>query len=182
MAHSRKQETLPDGMALVQTSNGKWFHAFSVFSVRSYRVWELYLLEESPVFIPLALPPFHDPAQGYDSREEAIEACYAWREAVELPQEWRGLAARTEIYPERTAWYMDEIAHLTRGYDIPRLHCGTSVHAVVLVRQATRDNGAQIIAATGDTPDEAIETLYQRVYEWSRESQAIASAISTRVV
>ena len=122
-----------------------------------------------------------DPSYGYDSREEAIEACHAWREAVELPQEWRGLAARTEVYPERNAWYLDEIALLTGGGDTPRLHCGISVHAVVLVRQTTRDNGTQIITATGGTPDEAIEALYQRVYEWSRESQVTASAISTRV-
>lgn len=178
MAHSRKQETLPDGMALVQTSDGKWFPAFSVFSVRSYRVWELYVLEESPVVIPLALPPFHDPTQGYDSREEAIEACHAWREAVELPQEWRGLAARTELYPERNAWYLGEIARLTGGGDTPRLHCGISVHAVVLARQTARDNGTEIIAVTGDTPDEAIETLYERVYDWAQKSRAAACASS----
>ena len=94
-------------------------------------------LEESPAFIPPALAPFHDPAQGYDSREEAIEACRAWREAAELPDEWRGLAARTELYPERNAWYLDEIARLTGGGDTPHLHCGISVHAVVLVRQTT---------------------------------------------
>jgi hypothetical protein len=180
MDHSRKQETLPDGMALVQTADGKWFPAFSVFSVRSYHVWELYVLEESPVFIPPALPPFHDPAQGYDSREEAIEACQAWREAVELPQEWRGLAARTELYPERTAWYIDEIARLTGGYEIPHMHCGTSVHAVMLARQTSGDSGTQIITVTADTPEEAIETLYERVYEWSRKSQATASSTGPR--
>ena len=181
MSNRRKQDALPDGMALVQSADGKWFPAFATVSIRSHRV---YVLEESPVFIPPALPPWHDPAQGYDNREEAIEACRAWLEATELPDEWRALAARTELYPERNAWYLDEIAQLTGGDDTPHLHCGTSVHAVVLVRQTTGDNGtgAQIIAATGGTPDEAIETLYQRVYEWSRESQATASAISTRVV
>jgi hypothetical protein len=181
MPNRRKQDALPDGMALVQTADGKWFPAFATFSFQPHRV---YVEDESPALIPPALAPFSDPSQGYDSREEAIEACRAWREAADLPDEWRGLAARTELYPERTAWYIDEIAQLTGGYDIPRLHCGISVHAVVLVRQTTGDNGtgAQIIAATGGTPDEAIETLYQRVYEWSRESQATASAISTRVV
>ena len=162
MAHRRKQEKLPEGMALVQTADGKWFPAFATVSVRSHRV---YVLEESEAFIPPALPPCHDPAQGYDLREEAIEACHAWLEAAELPQEWQGLAARTEVYPERNAWYIDEIAHLAGGDDTPRLHCGTSVHAVVFVQQTTGYNGTRIIAARGDTPDEAIETLYQRVYE-----------------
>ena len=58
MVHRRKQETLPDRMALVQTDDGKWFPAFATLSVRSYRVWEMYVLEESPAFIPPALPPW----------------------------------------------------------------------------------------------------------------------------
>lgn len=174
-----KQETLPEGMALVQAADGKWFPAFATFSPLSRRV---YVLEESPALIPPALAPFHDPSQGYVSREEAIEACRAWLEAAELPDEWRGLAARTELYTERNAWYIDEIEHLAGGDDTPRLHCGTSVHAVVLVRQTARDNGTEIIAVTGDTPDEAIETLYKRVYEWSRQSQAATCASSTRAM
>jgi hypothetical protein len=36
----------------------------------------------------------------------------------------------------------------------------------------------EVIAATGNTPDEAIETLYQCVYEWSRMLQAEAVARS----
>ena len=177
MPNRRKQDALPDGMALVHTADGKWFPAFATVSVRSHRV---YVLEESEAFIPPALPPWHDPAYGYDSREEAIEACCAWLEATELPDEWQALAARTEVYPERNAWYLDEIARLTGGGDTPHLHCGTSVQAVVLVRQSTRDNDTQIIAIRGDTPDEAVETLYQHVYEWSRQSQAATYASSTR--
>jgi hypothetical protein len=177
MPNRRKPDALPDGMALVQTADGKWFPAFATVSVRSHRV---YVLEESEDFIPPALPPWHDPAHGYDSREEAIEACHAWREAVELPQEWRGLAARTELYPERTAWYIDEITRLTGEYDTPHLHCGTSVHVVVLARQTLGDSSTQIITVTADTPDEAIETLYERVYEWARNSQATASSTGPR--
>jgi hypothetical protein len=179
MPNRRKQDALPDGMALVQTADGKWFPAFATFSFQPHRV---YVEDESPALIPPALAPFSDPSQGYDSREEAIEACRAWREAADLPDEWRGLAARTELYPERNAWYLDEITRLTEGYDTPRLHCGTSVHVVVLARQTAQDNGTQIIAATGDTPDEAIETLYQRVYEWLLKSQAATCTSSTGTV
>ena len=62
------------------------------------------------------------------------------------------------------------------GGDTPRLHCGISVHAMVLARRTT---GIEVITATGDTPDEAIEALYQCVYEWSRMLQAAACARST---
>jgi hypothetical protein len=100
----------------------------------------------------------------------------------DLPDEWRGLAARTELYPERNAWYLYEIALLTGGGDTPRLHCGITVHAVVLVGQTAQDNGIEIIAVRGDTPDEAIETLYQRVYEWLLKSQAATCASSPRAM
>lgn len=177
MARITKRGTLPEGMALVQTASGKWFPAFAIaaLSVRSHRV---YVLEEDEAFIPPALPPYRDPAQGYHSREEAIEACHAWREAVELSEEWRGLAARTELYPERNAWYFDEIARLAGRDGTPSLHSGITSHAAVLVRQTAGDNSTQIITTTGDTPDEAIEILYQRVYEWSRRSQATSSTYS----
>jgi hypothetical protein len=173
MPNLRKQAELPEGMALVQTSDGKWFPAFATFSDQSYQP---HILHQLPALIPPALAPFHDPAQGYDSREEAVEACCAWHEAaVVLPLEWQGLAARTELYQERNAWYLDEIALLSGGYDAPRVHRGTSVHAVVLARQTTGDSDTQIIAVTADTPDEAIETLYQRVYEWALQTQAASS-------
>jgi hypothetical protein len=180
MTRTKKQSALPGGMALVETADCRWFEACASLPEIPHRID----IMEGPALIPPALDIFHHPEPGHDCREEAIETCRAWCEAVELTEYWQRLAACTELYPERTAWYIDEIAQLTGGYDIPRLHCGISVHAVVLVRQTTGDNGtgAQIIAATGGTPDEAIETLYQRVYEWSRESQATASAISTRVV
>src|SRR5690348_16813386 len=116
MAKIPKQETLPEGMALVQTADGTWFPAFATMPVRSHR---LFIVEVSEALIPSALPLSHDPVHGYASREEAIEACRAWREAVELPEEWKALAARTEVYPERTSWYRDEIARLSGGDDPP---------------------------------------------------------------
>jgi hypothetical protein len=35
------------------------------------------------------------------------------------------------------------------------------------------DGIEQLINATGNTPDEAIETLYQRVYAWYRQQETI---------
>ncbi len=168
-----KQETLPEGMALVETADGRWFAACARLSEIPNRV---YVLEGSPLISP-ALDSFRDPGSGYDCREEAIEACRAWCEEEELDDDWRGLAARTELYPERTAWYLDEIVQLA-GDDTPRLRCGISAHAVVLARQTASNDSISVIDATGNTPDEAIETLYQRVYQWSCHWQAIACTSS----
>jgi hypothetical protein len=173
MTTTRKPERLPEGMVLVETADDKWFPAFALFSDISN--W-MVVPEGSPL-IPPALDPLHDPVQGYTCREEAIEACHAWREAVELTEEWRELAAYTELYPERTARYLDEMVQLAAGDDTPHLHYGISVQAVVLARG---DGGNEVIAAAGVTPDEAIENLYQRVYEWSRRPQALACASSIR--
>jgi hypothetical protein len=76
-----KQDVLPHGMALVRAADGKWFPAFATFSFQPHRV---HVEDESPALIPPALAPFSDPSQGYDSREEAIEACRAWHEAARL--------------------------------------------------------------------------------------------------
>jgi hypothetical protein len=177
MARITRQGMLPEGMALVQTADSKWFPAFATMSVRAHCV---YVLEDGEVFIPPALPPYHDPAQGYNLREEAIEACHVWREAIELLEEWQALAARTELYPERTSWYLDEIVLLSGGDDTPRLHCGTSAHVVVHVRLTGADSGTRMIAVTADTPDEAIEMLYERVYEWAQTSQAASHSTDPR--
>jgi hypothetical protein len=173
MVRTRKQATIPEGMALVETASGRWFPAFALFSEIPNRID---ILEGSPL-IPPALDSLHDPEPGHDCREEAIEACRSWCEAVELTEYWRGLAACTELYPERNSWYLDEIEQLAGGDDTLHLHCGISVQAMVLARG---DDRSEIITATGDTPDEAIETLYQRVYEWSRKLQASASSILSR--
>jgi hypothetical protein len=158
-------------MALVETASGRWFPVFAFFSGISNQID---VLEISPL-IPPAHDSLHDPGPGYVCREEAIEACRSWCEAVALTEYWRVLAACTEVYPERNAWYLDEITQLAGG-DTPRLHCGISVHAMVLARRTT---GIEVMTATGDTPDEAIEALYQCVCEWSRMLQAAACARST---
>jgi hypothetical protein len=163
-----KHTVLPEGMALVETADGRWFPARVSLQEHPPRVS---LLEDPPP-IPPALDSFHEEVSGYLCREEARDACYAWYETEELIQVWRKVAARTELYPERTAWYLDEIAHLA-GDDAPLLDHGLSVQAMVC---AQGKNGLEVIAATGNTPDEAIESHNPRVYEWSRMLQAEACA------
>ena len=159
MERTSKQERLPEGMALVETTDGRWFPACAFSSDLPFRV---YRVETSPLIQP-ARDSLHERVPGYTCREEAIEAFYAWNETCELTQDWRWLAALTELYPERNAWYLDEIVQLTGGDDTTHLHSGNSVQAMVLARGI---DGSEVITATGYTPDEAIETLYQRVYAW----------------
>jgi hypothetical protein len=168
MERTRKQDTVPEGMALLETADGRWFPPFASLSEIPHLIDGM----EDPPLIPPSRDSFHDPGQGLDCREEAIEACRSWREQEELDDGWRGLAALTELYPERNAWYLDEIAQLAGG-DTPRLRCGISVYAMVLARHAARN---EVIAAIGNTLDEAIETLYQRVYEWSWKLQTTTCA------
>src|SRR5215831_18610799 len=107
MTQPMNTEVLPQGMALVETFDGRWFPAFAPPRENPLR-W-VHLMG-GPPDIPPALDL--DPSEGYQSREEAIGACWAWHEAARLPFEWERLAAHTEVYPERTAWYLDEIAQL----------------------------------------------------------------------
>lgn len=75
-------------------------------------------LVEDRSLIPHAFDTFHEGGPGYLCSEEALSACQAWCEAVELTEAWQELAARTELYPERNAWYREEIMNLT-GDDAP---------------------------------------------------------------
>lgn len=160
-----QSESLPAGMALVETFDGRWFPAFAPDQENPLQ-W-VHLID-GPPDIPPALE--HDPAAGYQRREEAIAACWAWHEAVILPFEWQALARQVEVYPERTAWYLDEIAHLT-GNNRSVWRAGTVALAVVSTAQPFEQE--TIITANGANPDEAIENLYQHVYEWFCQQQVL---------
>jgi len=111
---------------------------------------------------PTALELLQEPEQeGYGSLEEAIAAGRAWLEAAGLPARWRALAAHTEVYPERNAWYLEEILHLAGA--IPMIGTGVAdAYAVIIVRSR---GSSYVLDAAGASPDEAIEALYQRVYD-----------------
>jgi hypothetical protein len=150
--------SLPDGLALIETAAGTWYAGHAPCSDAPNSVLLL-----GPSAFPVALEhePL-DPRQGFPCREEAIDAYCAWHEEAILPLEWEKLAAQTELYPERNAWYLDEIFHLSG--DLPRVACiGKFAIAQVIVEH----DGALKAISTGEpSPDEAIEQLYQKVYAW----------------
>ena len=172
MTNPIKTDALPQGMALVETDDGRWFAAFAPDGATPR---SLHLLgDATATLIPPALAQRSEACQGYGCRKEAIEACYAWHEAAALPVQWQTLAASTEVYPERNAWYLEEIARLT-GDSTPRLSCGIDVSAVVMT---DRSGSNGVITAVGTTIDEAVEALYQRVYRWYCQQQVLLACAS----
>lgn len=160
---------LPDGMALIEVDDGRWFPAFAPVGVTQ---WVRIVDDLTAGIIPPAVDLPANPCQGYESREAALEACCAWHEAAAAPVQWAQLAAQAEVYPERNAWYLEEIAHLT-GEGVPLFSSGYDVLAAVLAEQG---ECSTIITVTCATPDEAIEALYQRVYAWSCEPHVMQRA------
>jgi hypothetical protein len=148
-------------MALIETAEGRWFPALTPLTDTPHRVT---VLDAGAHFIPpaLASKACHDPKKGYTSRKQALEACRSWDEEVSLLMQWEMLAAHIEAYPERNAWYLDEIAQMSGGS--PLLVTAT-IEAVVMV-VAELHPGVKVISAAGITVDEAIEQLYQQVNDW----------------
>lgn len=161
MTHTTKTPKLPMGMALIETAEGRWYPAIIPLTDTPHWVT---VLDEGVRFVPPALTPASrtDPQKGYSSRKKALEACRRWNEDVTLPVQWDILAAHIEAYPERNAWYLDEIAQMTGGVHA-LVTCGIDATALVMVELHP---AVQVIAGVGVGPDEAIERLYQQVYAW----------------
>ena len=166
MTTAPPEETLPEGMAVVETADGRWFPALDLSPSRERPRW-VSLIDE-PHLVPLALDPLSDSTQGYEERDEAVAACWAWHEATALPVDWHMLAMSTEVYPERNSWYLEEIARLI-GNDTRMRVSATYGFATVMALPYGVD---EVLMARGITRDETIANLYQLVYEWSCRQQA----------
>jgi hypothetical protein len=154
-------QALPQGMALIETAEGRWFPALTPLTDTPH--WVTCIDTEARCIPPaLTLSPGHDSKQGYPSRAQAVAACCAWDEEISLSVQWETLAAHIEAYPERNAWYLEEIAQMTGGSPV-LLTATLEALAVAIVEQYP---GVQVISARGLTRDEAIEHLYQQVSAW----------------
>nr|HET6902326.1 hypothetical protein [Ktedonobacteraceae bacterium] len=159
---------------------------YGVAQLASGRFYPLYVsgeepgeLELSPSFsclhwgdqrIPFALGS--TPREGVVSFEQhthAIQYCQRNEEEFALLWQWQQYACQAELYPERNAWYRDEIERLAHAGDCPLLlsretvDClciGTEVHAYIWVHLA---GSYQAIRAKAPTLDEALVALYEQV-------------------
>ena len=135
-------------MALIETAEGRWYPAMTPLTDTPHWVT---VLDEGIRFVPPALTPASrpDPQKGYGSRKKALEACRRWNEDVTLPVQWDILTAHIEAYPERNAWYLDEIAQMTGGGHV-LVTCGVDATALVI---AKLHPAVQVIAEVGVGPD-----------------------------
>src|SRR5260370_5011712 len=124
MTSPMNMHALPQGMALVETDDGRWFAGFAPETGQPN--WILLVKHTTTTIIPAALDQRSDACQGYGCREEAIEAYRAWHEAAVFPIVWQTLAASTEVYPERNAWFLQDIARLARD-STQLLSCGIEI-------------------------------------------------------
>ncbi len=96
----------------------------------------------------------------------AYSYCQRYHEECSVLSRWEQVRAETEVYPERTAWYREALREV--GADclsIDRVanmaSCSTFVHSTYYAAQA-------------GTVDEAVEMLYQQVYEHWRKPDGAA--------
>ncbi|GCE18677.1 hypothetical protein [Dictyobacter kobayashii] len=112
---------------------------------------------EDSYSIPYALGPRHTTGLvSFPTYADAVTFCHREREEVDVLLECRKKAARCEVYPERNAWYGQEIEHLTGNAPF---HYSTlfEEHAMVT------DTYGTIYSLEALTLDEAMCQLYERV-------------------
>jgi hypothetical protein len=168
MTKSMNMDALRHGMASGKTDTGRLYSECALMSAETPRVPQLQGISTD---IPPALELLHEAGQeGYSSREEVVAA---WLEEAGVPVRLRALAAHTEVYPERNAWYLEEILHVAGA--IPMIGTGVADAYAVVIAQ---DNGrSYALDAAGVSLDEAIEALYQRVYDRLNGRQAGSPAL-----
>ncbi len=102
----------------------------------------------------------------------AYDYCQRYHEEFSVLYHWEKVSAETEVYPERTAWYRDALRevgadHLSIDTVGNMASCSTFVHRTYYAAQA-------------GTVDEAVEMLYQQVYEhWQKPDGAAQKEIKS---
>ena len=162
-----KQEALPDGYAITQLSDGR-FYPLRV-SWKPYT--DIYPLSWEAQRVPFAYGPRS--ASGivsFADRKLAVQYCHRQHEESPLLREMAQTLQEREVYPERNVWYQEEIQRLVQEYDP---YSSWKNNGIRIVRRGTRMEGVvscfvrgtfQTIHVQGDTFDEAIAALYHEVY------------------
>jgi len=120
--------------------------------------------------IPFALGPLRrEGVVSFAQRTQALQYCQREKEAFDLLWQWQQRACQAELYPERNAWYRDEIERLAHSGNCSLFlsretvdcHCvGDEVYASIWVHLAKT---YQAIRAKAPTIDEALVALYEQV-------------------
>ncbi len=171
------RETLPEAYGVVIAEIERRYYPLRIekrnedgsvwLGCGSHAYWET----EAEHGIPYALGPRH--TQGvvsFQRYRDALEFCHRKQEGYRLWYQWDALAAHTELYPERNAWYRDEIVTMTSGtfpWDrLPQVETsGTSIVYGSVFLKGTH------CFVSAPTIDDAWERLYECVCEHVAQKQ-----------
>ena len=162
-----KQEALPDGYAVAQLSDGRFY------PLRAQAEPCLYIepLHWEAQRVPFACGPRS--ASGivsFADRKLAVQYCHRHHEEFSLLWEMAYTIWEQEVCPERNVWYREEVSRLLHEHD-PHTYWENDM--LKIEDYVTRMEGIvycfiggtiQAIHAQGDTFDEAIAALYHEVY------------------
>ena len=116
--------------------------------------------------VPPALGPRHMEGKiSFRTYRAAFDFCHRMNEGYGLPCDWNELTAQTELYPERNAWYRDEIVALVNVRPLVETS-SSSAYGSVFPR------GGAHCFVTAPTIDEAWVRLYASVCEYIARKQS----------
>jgi len=162
-----KQEALPDGYAVAQLSDGRFY------PLRAQAEPCLYIepLHWEAQRVPFACGPRS--ASGivsFADRKLAVQYCHRHHEEFPLLWEMAHTIWEQEVYPERNVWYREEVSRLLHEHD-PHTYWKNDMRKIE--DYVTRMEGIvycfiggtiQAVHVQADTFDAALAALYQEVY------------------
>lgn len=98
----------------------------------------------------------------FRTRREALDFCHRYQETFDLRWQWRQMATKSEIYPERNAWYREEIAQHSTGGP-PNISPSVSVVYASVYLHGENPLSSFHCAIWGDDIDNAYVRLYEAV-------------------
>jgi len=163
-----KQESLPSGYSIAHLEDGR-FYPLRITKLGEYI--DLSTMQWTTQRVPFARGP--QPTHGtvsFADRKLAEQYCH--REHEEFLLLWNAARHgwRQELYPERNAWYREEILRLVREHDPhsslrDRVEVDDHYDAPYAYVYLNLRGNFQAIRVKGESVDEALQALYHEVFE-----------------
>ena len=162
-----KQEALPDGYAITQLSDGRFYP----LRVPWKPYTDIYPLSWEAQRVPFAYGPRS--ASGivsFADRKLAVQYCHRQHEEFPLLWEMAHTIWEHEVYPERNVWYREEVSRLIHEHDP---HASWKSDNLQIENWVVQMEGIvyfslagtfQAVHVKGDTFDAALAALYHEVY------------------
>ena len=156
-----KKYPLPPLYGIAELGDGRFYPVYAYddecdpprLKVTSHMRWE-WVKERD---IPPAIGPWHQ--QGvvsFATRRAALAFCQRYDERYRLQLSWKKVTIKSDLYPERTAWYYDMLEEMTGNRPHP---------AYFDARWYLWLADGTLCKADGDTMGEALVNLYTIVCE-----------------